>query len=849
MTKIEYGINLNPQHSVGQPKQLEALQGLKWVRIVFQIAAAQYQNPAQAFDFYDPWIAGYRRVGARPLLILNQETFWGHGPWDHGDWPRYAREFASVAGEIAAHYKGQDVAYEIWNEGDIRGESSVYVAPGDFAPVLDRAAAAIKFQDPEAEIVFGGLASGTDSAIRYVQGVSQTLGGRLPVDAIGVHPYGHWPPPGRPDLPTGWFAPLDDALERYADAFADLPVWITEIGISEPGAIKPHHWPEVADYVDGVLDLVQRKYSQSIPVVIWFAWSDVMREAGLVDRNGQRKEPIYARFFEIVRREIEPPTELPPRTGLPLPGMPSPVNVLTPTEPGLSLRQGPGTEHDVLTYVNPGDRLEVLEGWRRAFVKLGRRGQWIRLCAPDGQEGWAAAWYLKLFPEGGDKTPAAGELTPAEPGLSVRRGPNTGHEVVTYVNPGDRLAVLEDWDAAFAKLGQVGKWIHIRTPDGQEGWSAAWFLKLAGEADEGEPPAEVTWLTPTGSELLVRTGPGVQFDIVASVNAGDRLQVLEDPAQAAAKLGQVGQWIRLRTPAGQTGWSAAWFLRAALDVEDRRPEPPVGPPTDEPEGQLRALSFDHQPRFDRTPVCDPAQVESFSGFGPNNFSYLTYVRGTDYYRNLGGLHNGLDFGMPDGTLLCSPDWGWVVHVSSRENDNPYGAGPFSIIVRYGLYVALFGHLLGLSQGGHLFVKEGDIVAPGTPIALSGTGNGFPHLHFEMRKIDLAYISRLRRAAQAATSDPEGQLRHMNQAFHLRGWLPTDDYYINPAQFFEPRLETYERTHGWVDACPLPEYDTEGNGYPDRVILAGQSQPMRYDRYTMRSYPAERDHFWRGSRQI
>jgi hypothetical protein len=90
---------------------------------------------------------------------------------------------------------------------------------------------------------------------------------------------------------------------------------------------------------------------------------------------------------------------------------------------------------------------------------------------------------------------------------------------------------------------------------------------------------------------------------------------------------------------------------------------------------------------------------------------------------------------------------------------------------------------------------------------------------------------------------------MNQAFHLRGWLPTEDYYINPAQFFEPRLESYEQTHGWVDACSLPEHDADGNGYPDRVILAGQSQPMRYDRYTMRSYPAQRDHFWRDSRQV
>ena len=91
MTKIAYGINLNPQEQSSVPVDADELQGLQWVRLVFQCAAVEYPDLATAFDHYDDYIQGYNAAGARCLLILNQETFWGNGPWHHGDWPAYAK--------------------------------------------------------------------------------------------------------------------------------------------------------------------------------------------------------------------------------------------------------------------------------------------------------------------------------------------------------------------------------------------------------------------------------------------------------------------------------------------------------------------------------------------------------------------------------------------------------------------------------------------------------------------------------------------------------------------------------------------------------------------------------------
>jgi murein DD-endopeptidase MepM/ murein hydrolase activator NlpD len=753
MTKIAYGINLNPQDPSSRPADASELQGLQWVRLVFQCAAAEYPDLTTAFDFYDDFIQRYNAAGVRCLLILNQETFWGHGPWHHGDWPAYAEGFAEQAGQIAAHYRGKNVAYQIWNEGDTHGASSIHVAPNEFAPVLEKATAAIKAADPDAAVVLGGLASGTETAIRYVKDLREALGGELPMDAIAVHPYGHWPPSGQPTIPTGWFAPLEPALGRYCDEFAGKPIWVTEIGISEPGGIAPDHWPKVADFMAETCTLIQERYTSAIPVLIWFAWSDAMRGAGIVDRDGHPKQPIYEKFFEMARTL---PAELPAAV------IPPPT-ALTPTD-SLRVRAGPGLDHDVIDGVSPGDRLSVEEAWETAWAKLGRNGNWINIRTPRDLVGWSAAWYLKLALDIPDEAPAI--LTPSGAGLRVREGPGLAFSVLGHVNPGDLLSVLENWPGAVAKLGHRGKWINVRLPDGVAGWTAAWILRL-----------------PTPEELDRDTEPH---------------------------------------PSHPTGYSEAELLLA--------------------------LEFDREPSFERLPVCDPTQISSFSGFGPNNFSYLTYASGKDYYRNLNGLHNGLDFGMPIGTALCALDWGVVVHASRRDNDNPYSAGPFSVIIRHGRYVALYGHAMGKEYGEHIFVQEGDIVAPGETICRSGIGNYYEHLHFEVRKIRQAYINQLRKDAELASTEPLKQLEHMQANFHLRGWWPTTDYYVNPARFFSPKLESYWATYAWPHAC-MVQQDGNRNGFPDRVVRSGQQQPQDYGLYSLSAFGPGEPHFWRGSRVV
>jgi hypothetical protein len=45
--------------------------------------------------------------------------------------------------------------------------------------------------------------------------------------------------------------------------------------------------------------VVAERHAEQVPVVIWFAWSDHMQEAGIVTREGGRKGVLYDAFAAV----------------------------------------------------------------------------------------------------------------------------------------------------------------------------------------------------------------------------------------------------------------------------------------------------------------------------------------------------------------------------------------------------------------------------------------------------------------------------------------------------------------------------------------------------------------------
>jgi hypothetical protein len=301
------GMNINPDaHAL----DIERLRGLKWVRWVYK-AAAKNRNVDQAFnEQYRNMIQSYANAGMKSLIILNQETVWGNAPWHNGDWQTYAGALAHAAGRIAELCAafGDNVAYQIWNEEDSHpdNQSAIAVAPNNFATILGPTAAAIRAKHSGAKIIIGGLNSGPDNAVAYAKQVRERLGGSLPVDALAIHPYGRFV--HNDPFYEQRFGRLQDALAVWKQNFPNMPLWITEIGVADNNPIGPENYQKIANYMREFFTEVADNHRSRVPVLIWFAWSDLMRNAGITTTDGQMKAHIGDAYQAFVARGAEAAT-------------------------------------------------------------------------------------------------------------------------------------------------------------------------------------------------------------------------------------------------------------------------------------------------------------------------------------------------------------------------------------------------------------------------------------------------------------------------------------------------------------------------------------------------------------
>lgn len=319
-TTFQAGMNVNPDaHAL----DVDRLRGLSWVRLVYKASSKRRSVDVAFTEEYRAILQAYTDAGINCLLVLNQETEWGNGPWDNGNWPAYANTFAISAkrvAELCAPF-GNQVAYQIWNEQDtLSGDSAIAVDATDFARVLGAGATAIRQAAPNATLVMGGLNSGPDRAVAYAQTVQQQLGGQLPVTALAYHPYGRFV--NFDPFYNQQFGRLGDALAVFKQAFPNLPLWITELGIANNTPIGAEHYQKIARYMREVFNEIADNHSDHVPVLIWFAWSDRMRNAGITETNGTMKAHIGAAFQAMVARGQVVPAPL-ARASMGLESMPA----------------------------------------------------------------------------------------------------------------------------------------------------------------------------------------------------------------------------------------------------------------------------------------------------------------------------------------------------------------------------------------------------------------------------------------------------------------------------------------------------------------------------------------------
>jgi polysaccharide biosynthesis protein PslG len=233
--------------------------GLTWVRQQVRWRDLHDASGQVFWGELDNIVADANNQGVSLLLSVVSAPDWAGGP----GMPRRENfgDFGSFMGQMAARYRGRVQAYQIWNEqnracengGDCATNGGVggRVASADyFVDLLEVAYDNIKANDPMAIVVSGAPASTdtnrTDIAISDIEYVRQMAANpkfRAHVDAVGLHPGGHYNSPdnswpGNPGPGPNWRNSNEFYFRRVqqtrdilvANGMADRQVWITEFG-------------------------------------------------------------------------------------------------------------------------------------------------------------------------------------------------------------------------------------------------------------------------------------------------------------------------------------------------------------------------------------------------------------------------------------------------------------------------------------------------------------------------------------------------------------------------------------------------------------------------------------------
>ncbi len=235
--------------------------------------------------------------------------------------------------------------------------------------------------------------------------------------------------------------------------------------------------------------------------------ASIYNGAGAADQYGKLINGHYNDFLAL--RGIQPPAPqpTPPKPSPVTPASGARARVMASVTAGLNVRSSTDTSSlaNLVVNVPAGTELTLTESG--AESKIGINGQWARVRTAQGQEGFAAAWYLEKVPGAApapvnEPAPSPVNETPASPPSPPSETPSTPVDTSTPSTPappkfqvvvkaagtkiysaasvsasavitekaGARLTVVEPAEGASAKIGVKGKWINVKATNGSRGF-------------------------------------------------------------------------------------------------------------------------------------------------------------------------------------------------------------------------------------------------------------------------------------------------------------------------------------------------------------------------------------------
>lgn len=279
------GVNI---HFTGAPaKDLDMIRdaGFKFIRTDFKWDFIERSKGQYDFSQYDQLVNGLKSRGMRALFILDYNNPVYGVSWNSGvTSSANITAFANFAKAATAHYKGQGVVWELWNEPNGNGFWSPSPNTSEYVNFAKGVIPAMRAGDPDAAILAPAV-SMVDLA--YLEGCFQK--GLLPlVDAVTIHPYRY----ESPESIAAEIQKVKALIAKYNPSNPNIPVLTSEWGYHAVTL-----WGGMSETVQG--KFLPRMFLHNMmlgnALSIWYDW----RNDGTDPNNAEHNYGVVRNDYSI----------------------------------------------------------------------------------------------------------------------------------------------------------------------------------------------------------------------------------------------------------------------------------------------------------------------------------------------------------------------------------------------------------------------------------------------------------------------------------------------------------------------------------------------------------------------
>ena len=268
-------------------------------------------------------------------------------------------------------------------------------------------------------------------------------------------------------------------------------------------------------------------------------------------------------------------TSPPPPKPKPKVAVPKDTFLVYGTADGLAFRADPAISGALISRLPLSVKLVSLETEATGKKKVGVVNAWLHVQDPDGNQGYAAAWYLTLNEKEIEEKaadPVTGAkgfvVNPTTNGLAFRLttkvAPNT---LIKRLPVSAKLIVQEPIEQAKKKVGAQGKWLKVKDISGKVGYVAAWYVTPASKPALGVRTTTKSANADEDDDLILQTTTeGVALRKEPRVAPNTLIKRMPHASEVIAddddegKVGVYDQWIKVRDIEDDEGYVAAWYV-------------------------------------------------------------------------------------------------------------------------------------------------------------------------------------------------------------------------------------------------------------------------------------------------